>query len=187
MSEGLRELIPMEAWERALIRVWKKRKVGRERRSIDPLLVVKVAAEIAGVDLGTFGDDPEPGSVIVEVLEARQVGAVGVDFPDSSHGDGISIHIHLLPGATAVGVKASSSAPVEIVFVLANASIYDVAAAATRAVFDEQDGATWSFADENGEGDAPDDEEATLAVWFGFGALREAWAQWPHGGKTSGA
>ena len=167
-----------QQWERAFLKCASNTDSRRHREGLasseDVIELVRSDANEDG--RGTLDDLVEASGaddIVREVLEAFEIGRVGVEFPFSTHGDGISIEISRFPGGTAVGRSWDTSyGDSGIRFVIPRASEKQVRSEAYLALSDLQDGADWTLVDEDEE--LPDDTSA--ACFFGF---KELEARWP--------
>ncbi|MCE9557638.1 MAG: hypothetical protein K8R88_01680 [Armatimonadetes bacterium] len=165
MSANSYSPVEATAWERAFL------KHGSVQDDSDWAEVYQSVAEF----LGTSADDWDVDNLLNEVLQAHEICSVGIEFPDSMHGDGISVQISRFPGGTVVGLTWSTCDELPARFVLANPTLDDVIDASHEAIYSCQDGADWGIYDEGDE----KPEDGIPACWVGFDELKAAFANLP--------
>ena len=172
--------IPLGVWEVALRRHVLPRRKDTDVRPMSDLNlaeVVRTAFRLAKIDLPDCELEDWVSDNLPDVLEDAELATVGVEYPQSQHGDAVYILVSALPGGTVIGTRRDSwSGRYDLVFYFTiPPSIEELVREAEFAVYDYDlnDGGNYTFYDEDDE--PPEDPDGTPSELFGFKKLRAAW------------
>ena len=117
-------------------------------------------------------DSIEPDQEVRDILGSHEICTVGLEFPESQHGDAIRLAISHFPGGTAVCQLTDSWSDLNRVIIAPGSTADTLTQLARDAIEAEQDGADWNIFEEDEEVT----DEGIPAQYFGF---RELLIKWP--------